>query len=348
MNIIVTGHNGYIGSLLVGLLKEKGHTVKGIDTNYFNETCELFPFEKDIEEVRKDIRDISTEDLQGTDAICHLSALSNDPMGQLNPELTYELNHKASVKLAEMAKKANVKKFIYSSSCSMYGIAGEEALTEEAAFNPVTAYARSKVLTEQDIMPLADDRFCVTTLRNSTAYGVSPKIRLDLVVNNLTAWAFTTGQIKIMSDGTPRRPLVHAEDIARAFLAVIEAPAGAVNRQAFNVGINSENYQIKEIAAMIKERIPTCDIVFTGEHGSDSRTYTVNFDKIYKLLPNFKPQWTVPQGIEQLLDAYEKYQMTLNRFEGRSFIRLKQLQHLIDSGEIDGASLYWKRQGALI
>ncbi len=347
MKVVITGHKGFIGPLLVKLLLEQGHEVVGIDTNYFDESCEFFSFNQEIEEVSKDIRDVTQEDLKGADAVCHLAALSNDPLGQCNPELTFELNYRASVQLAETAKKAGVGKFIYSSSCSMYGIAGEEALTEEAEFNPVTAYAKSKVLTEQNILPLADENFSVTTLRNSTAYGVSPKLRVDLVVNSLVGWASTTGEIKILSDGTPRRPLVHAEDIARAFIAVLEAPVGVVNRQAFNVGINSENYQIKEVAEMIQKKIPHCEIIITGEHGSDSRTYTVNFDKIYKLLPSFKPQWTVPKGIEQLLEYYEKYSLSQERFEGRYFIRLKQMQYLIDSEKINSANLHWRRQGAL-
>lgn len=341
MKIIVTGHNGYIGSLLVKLLLDQGYEVVGIDTNYFDESCEFFSFKQKIKEVSKDIRDVTQEDFKGVDALCHLAALSNDPLGQFNPELTSKVNYSASVKLAQTAKNAGVKKFIYSSSCSVYGIAGEEALTEEAEFNPVTAYAKSKVLTEQAILPLANENFSVTTLRNATAYGVSPKLRVDLVLNSLVGWAVTTGKIKILSDGTPRRPLIHAEDIARAFVAVLEAPAHVVNYQAFNVGINSENYQIKEIAAMIQEKVPHCEIIITGEHGSDSRTYTVNFDRIYRLLPNFRPQWTVRKGIEQLLGFYKKYHLSLDRFEGRYFIRLKQLQYLIDSQEVDGTNLYW-------
>jgi nucleoside-diphosphate-sugar epimerase len=347
MKIVVTGHNGYIGPLLVRLLIERAYEVKGIDTNYFDQSCEFFPSGQNIEQVVKDIRDVTEQDLEGVDAVCHLAALSNDPVGQLNTELTFDLNYKASVGLAETARKAGVKKFIYSSSCSMYGITGGEALTEEAEQNPVTAYARSKVLTEQNILGLTNASFSVTSLRNATAYGISPKLRVDLVVNNLLGWALTTGTIKIMSDGTPCRPLIHAEDIARAFVAVVEASPDTVRGEAFNVGINSENYQIKDIAALIQKKVPHCKILMTGEHGSDSRTYRVNFDKISRSLPNFKPRWTVQTGIDELLEFYLKYSMTLERFEGRYFIRLKQLQHLIDSGKIDSDSLYWKNQEVL-
>lgn len=339
--IIVTGCNGYIGSLLVSLLIEKGYNVTGIDTKYFDKDCELFDTDMEIKEIKKDTREINEKDLEGGYAICHLAALSNDPIGELNPKLTFDINHKASVRIAETAKKVGVEKFIYSSSCSLYGIAdGKIALTEEAEFNPVTAYAKSKIYSEKDIMPLADENFSVTFLRNSTAYGVSPKLRLDLVVNNLVGWAVTTKQIKIMSDGTPWRPLIHAEDIARAFVAVIEAPKENVNKQSFNTGLNSENYQIKDIANLIGQVIPGCEIIITGEHGSESRSYRVNFDKISEVLPNFKPKWNLRKGIEQIFDYYLKYNMDDKKFIGRYFIRLKQLQYLLNSNKID-SNLFW-------
>lgn len=338
--IIVTGYNGFIGTLLVKLLAEKGYEVIGIDTNYFDEDCAFYPYKSDIEEIKKDIRDISKEDLKDIYAICHLAALSNDPTGELNPNLTYDINYRASLRLAKLAKKMGLEKFIYSSSCSLYGIAGEESLTEDSELNPITTYAKSKVLTEKNILPLGDRDFCVTVLRNSTAYGISPKLRIDLVVNNLVGWAYTTGQIKILSDGTPWRPLIHAEDIARAFLAVIETAKDVVNKEAFNVGINSENYQIKDIAAMVKELLPDCEIDITGEDGSDSRTYIVNFDKIERMLPNFKPQWNLKGGIEQICDFYRKYGMSSNKFNGRYFIRLKQLHYLMENKLID-SNLYW-------
>ena len=341
--IIVTGHTGYIGSLLAPLLLKKGYEVVGIDTNYFNEDCQFYQPEKGFKEIIRDTRQLKEQDLEGAYAICHLAALSNDPMGDLNPQLTYDINHLASVEIARKAKKAGVEKFIYSSSCSLYGIAdGDLALDETAKFNPVTAYAKSKVNSEIDIVPLANDNFCVTFLRNSTAYGVSPKLRLDLVVNNLVGWAVTTGQIKIMSDGSPWRPLVHAEDIARAFIAVIEAPKETVNRKSYNVGQNAENFQVRDIANLVGEVIPGCNVIITGEHGSDSRSYRVNFDLIANELTNFKPQWTLKKGIEEIYQAYKKLGMDQDKFNNRYFIRLKQLQYLMSTDKIDG-NLFWRQ-----
>ena len=322
--VIVTGHNGFIGALLVPLLTRKGYKVVGIDTNYYDRNCELFaPEFKNIKQIRKDIRKIGEEDIEGSYAICHLAALSNDPVGALDRDLTYEINYEASLGLAKLAKRVGVEKFILSSSCSMYGMAGNEALTEENEFNPITAYAESKVLSEKDIIPLRSRDFSITFLRNATAYGISPKLRIDLVVNNLVGWALTTGQIRIMSDGTPWRPLIHVEDIARAFLAVIEAPKGRVDGEAFNVGIDSENYQIKDIAYLVKEVMPKCKVVITGKQRSDSRTYKVNFSKIKTKLPDFKPKWNLKKGIEQIYESYERYKLDLERFNGRYFIRLK-------------------------
>ncbi len=341
--VLVTGYDGFIGALLVRLLKEKGFEVTGLDTGYYDAQCEFYPKsnESDITVIKKDVRKIEAADLEGVEAVCHLAALSNDTLGQIDPELTYEVNYRASVAIAEKCKKMGVPKFIYSSSCSLYGKAGDDALTEEADFNPQTAYAESKVYTEREIMPLGDKDFCVTSLRNATAYGVSPKLRLDLVANNLVGWAIVTGQIKILSDGTPWRPLVHAEDIARAFIAVIEAPAENVNKQAFNVGVDSDNFRVKEIAHMVGEVIPGCEIVITGEHGDDSRSYRVNFGKIKRLLPGFKPRWNLRKGIEDIYESYKKYKMDEEKFNGRYFIRLKQIRYLLDSGVVD-KNLYWR------
>jgi nucleoside-diphosphate-sugar epimerase len=339
--ILVTGYDGFIGPLLVNLLIEKGYRVTGLDTNFFNSDCELFHEENEVKIIKKDIRQINEVDLQGIDAVCHLAALSNDPLGKLNPGLTFEINFKASVSLAELCKKVGVSKFIYSSSCSLYGKAGDDALTEEAVFNPVTAYAKSKVMTEEQVLPMGDEKFCVTSLRNATAYGISSKLRLDLVVNNLVGWGLVTGEIKILSDGTPWRPIVHAEDIARAFVAVIEAPAERVNQQAFNVGIDTENYKVKEIAEAVAEMIPHCDIVITGEHGSDVRSYRVDFGKIKTLLPEFKPAWNLRKGIHQIHENYLRYKMNDEKFNGRYFSRLKQIQHLLNSEKINN-ELFWR------
>jgi nucleoside-diphosphate-sugar epimerase len=339
--ILVTGHEGFIGSLLVKLLIEKGYGVTGLDTNFFNSDCELFHEENEVKIINKDIRQINGADLQGIDAVCHLAALSNDPLGKLNPELTVEINFEASVRLAELCKKVGVSRFIYSSSCSLYGKAGDDALTEEAVFNPITAYAKSKVMTEEHVLPMGDEKFCVTALRNATAYGISSKLRLDLVVNNLVGWALVTGEIKILSDGTPWRPIVHAEDIARAFIAVIEAPVERVNQQAFNVGIDAENYRVIEIAEAVAQMVPHCDIVITGEHGPDSRSYRVDFGKIKKQLPEFIPAWNLRKGIHQIHENYLRYKMNDEKFNGRYFSRLKQIQHLLNAGKINN-ELFWR------
>jgi nucleoside-diphosphate-sugar epimerase len=348
--IFVTGYNGFIGALLVKLLKEKGYDVTGLDTSYYGPDCEFFHENPDegITVIRKDMRQLTASDLEGMDAVCHLAALSNDTLGKIDPELTYDINYRASVELARLSKKVGVSKFIYSSSCSLYGKAGDEALTEEADFNPITAYAKSKVMTEREILPMADSGFCVTSMRNATAYGISPKLRMDLVVNDLVGWAIVTKQIKILSDGTPWRPLVHAEDIARAFIAVIEAPVKNVSGEAFNVGQDSENFQVKDIARMVGEVIPGCEIVITGEHGSDSRSYRVDFGKIKRMLPEFKPRWTLREGIKEVYEAYKTYGMDNEKFMGRYFVRLRQIQFLMDSGKVNN-ELYWNpsARGAL-
>ena len=339
--VIVTGHNGYIGTHLVRLLKEKGFYVKGIDTNYFNDECKFSDYIKPDKEIIKDTRNIEFQDLAGSYAICHLAALSNDPMGALNKGLTLDINHGASVKIARLAKEAGIEKYIFSGSCSMYGIAdGDEALNETAEFAPVTAYAISKVNTETDVKLIGDEHFSVTFLRNSTAYGISPKLRLDLVVNNLIGWAMTIGEIRIMSDGTPWRPLIHAEDIARAFVAIVESPKEQVNGKSFNVGQNSENYQIRDIAKMVGAVVPNCKVVITGEHGSDSRSYRVDFTKIENELPAFKPQWRLKEAIEDIYQGYKEFGMDETHFNGRYFIRLKQLEYLIKTNKID-SNLFW-------
>lgn len=342
--IIVTGHNGYIGAVLTRLLVKKGYDVVGIDTSYYDSACELFiPEFKEVKQIKKDVRRIEKKDIDNAWAVCHLAALSNDPVGELNKDLTYDINYRASLRLAELSKKVGVKKFIFSSSCSMYGKSDDDALSEEAAFSPLTAYAESKVLSEKNIMPLSSKEFSVTFLRNSTAYGISPKLRVDLVVNNLVGWALTTGCIKIMSDGTPWRPLMHVEDIARAFEAVLAAPKDQVSGESFNVGADSENYQVKDIALLIKEVMPECKIAFSGEHGADSRSYRVDFGKINRKMPHFKPEWNLKKGIEQICEYYKKYGMDSDKFNGRYFIRLKQIRYLLDNSRLD-ARLYWRKK----
>ena len=340
MNVLVTGYSGYIGAVLVPMLLEANHKVTGIDTEFFA-GCDFDGGLAAVPALRKDLRDLSVGDLQGFDAVIHLAALSNDPLSDLNPECTYEINHRASVRLAELAKAAGVGRFLFSSSCSLYGLsAGADFLTEEAAFNPVTPYGESKVLVERDVSRLADDRFSPTYLRNSTAYGVSPRLRADLVVNNLVGFAYTTGEVLIASDGTPWRPLVHVEDICRAFLAVLRAPREAVHNQAFNVGRTEENYQVRDVAAMVEEIVPGSRVKYAEGGGPDLRCYRVDCSKIARTLPAFQPQWTVRRGIEQLYAAYKDHALTFQEFTGSRYIRIKHLRALLGAGRLDPA-LRW-------
>ncbi len=334
MRILLTGHSGYIGTVLTPLLQQTGHQVVGLDSELF-ENCTFGKPTPKIPSIRKDIRDVELDDLKGFDAVIHLAGLSNDPLGNLNPELTYEINYKASVRLAELAKTAGVRRFVFSSSCSTYGAQGDSMLTEEASFNPVTPYGKSKVLVEQDVATLADDSFSPTYLRNGTAYGMSPLIRFDLVVNNLVAWAFTTGLVYLKSDGTPWRPLVHVEDISRAFVTVVEAPREAIHNEAFNVGQNTENYQIRDVANIVKEVVPNCRVEFAADAGPDKRNYRVDCSKIARVLPGFKPQWTVRRGAQQLYEAYKQIGLTLEEFEGPRYKRLKHLTSLMEAGVVD-------------
>lgn len=333
--IVVTGNQGYIGPHLTRLLLEKGYEVVGIDNNYFNKDCWFFEPGHNFTQITKDVRNVEAADLEGAFAVCHLAALSNDPMGNLFEQLTLDINHQASVDIAKLAKEVGVERYIFSSSCSMYGVAGDSALDESATQNPVTAYAKSKVYTERDVLPLLSDDFSVTFLRNATAYGVSPMLRTDLVVNDFVGAAFTSGKIVIKSDGSPWRPLVHCEDIARAFVAVIEADKDRIHGEAFNVGRNEDNYRVREVAEIVGNVVPNCEVIITNEFGADTRNYRVNFDKITRQLPEFKPKWTVPTGVVELYEAFKEHGLTADEVQSRKYVRLKQLNYLMESNTID-------------
>lgn len=340
MRVLVTGHKGYIGTILVPMLLAKGHEVVGFDSDLYQRST-FGDGIAEIPEIKKDIRDAESADLEGFDAVLHLAGLSNDPLGNLNPNLTYEINYQASVRLAELAKAAGVSRYVFSSSCSNYGAGGEDLLNEESAFNPVTPYGESKVNVELDVSKLADDKFSPTFLRNATAYGVSPRLRFDLVLNNLVAWAFTTGKIFIKSDGTPWRPIVHIEDISRAFVAVMEAPPEAIHNQAFNVGRNEDNYRVRELADIVKETVPNCQIEYAQDAGPDKRCYRVDCSKIIKAVPAFQPQWNARRGALELYDVYQKVGLTLEEFEGPKYQRIAHIKQLLSNNLLDN-NLRWK------
>lgn len=340
MNILVTGHKGYIGAVMVPMLLQEGHAVCGLDCDWFEHSAFGEPL-SEIPSKKKDFRDVQPSDLVGFDAVIHLAALSNDPLGDLNPRLTYEINHIASVRLAKLAKENGVKRFLFSSSCSTYGAAGGDALlTEEAELRPVTPYGTSKMLVEQDLLKLADSSFSPVFLRNATAYGVSPRLRFDLVLNNLVAWACTTGRIYIKSDGTPWRPIVHIEDIGRAFIAVLEASTSLIRGEAFNVGSTEENYQIRDLAEIVSQVVPGCRIEYAKDGGPDTRCYRVDFSKIAKVLPDFKPQWNARAGARELYEAIQRVGLQLEDFEGPRYKRISHIQQLINTGSLD-STLRW-------
>ncbi len=342
MRVLLTGHDGYIGAVMTPLLIEAGHEVVGLDSGLF-EGCDFGDYATRVKLLRRELRDVETEDLVVFDAVIHLAAISNDPLGDLNPDCTYDINHRASVKLAERAREAGVPRYVYSSSCSVYGAASPDAVLDESAtFSPVTPYGKSKVMVEEDVAKLADARFTPTFMRNATVYGVSPRLRGDLVVNNLVGWAHTTGRVFIKSDGTPWRPLVHVEDVCRAFLAVLAAPRERVHNVAFNVGRDGENYRIRDVADLVQQAIPGSTIEYAEGAGPDPRCYRVNFGKIARVLPEFQPRWTVAAGVAELRDAFRDVGLTQADLEGDRYLRIRRIGRLQSEGRLD-ASLRWVR-----
>jgi nucleoside-diphosphate-sugar epimerase len=341
MKLLVTGVDGYIGVLLAPLLLERGYEVVGFDTGFYRDG---WLYDNDVGRrppyITKDIRHITEEDLEGFEAVVHLAELSNDPLGQHNPLVTYEINHLGTVELAKKCQRAGVTRFVYTSSCSVYGVGSDEYQTEESPANPQTAYAKCKVLVEGDLSTMADDHFSPTFLRNATAYGPSPRMRFDLVLNNLAGLAWTTGEIRMISDGTPWRPLVHVLDICEAIACVLDAPRKVIHNQIFNVGNNKENYQVKEIAQIVARVFPDCQLSL-GANNKDNRSYRVSFDKIHAELPGFRCRRDALLGANELHGLFKRINMTRETFELRAFTRLHQLKHLIDTHQID-EKLFWR------
>nr|WP_290227279.1 SDR family oxidoreductase [Trichocoleus desertorum] len=341
MKVLVTGTEGYLGSLFAPLLMKHGHEVIGVDTGYYKVGWLYNATDLTAKTLNKDIRHITAEDLQDVDAVVHMAELSNDPTGQLSPNITYDINHKGSVRLAELAKAAGVRRFVYMSSCSVYGVATGQDVTEESEVNPQTAYAICKTLVERDLQPMADDNFSPTFMRNATAFGASPRMRFDIVLNNLVGLAWTTKEIKMISDGTPWRPLVHALDIAKALLCVLEAPRDIIHKQIFNVGDTAHNYRVKEIAEIVADIFTGCQLSF-GANVADNRSYRVSFEKINSILPGFKCEWDAPRGAQQLFDLFNQIDMDEATFLSRGFTRLKQLEYLLRTQQID-QDFFWRQ-----
>jgi len=339
MRVLVTGHHGYIGSVLAPLLAEAGHDVVGLDLDLYA-GCDFGSELADVPSLRLDVRETPPEALTGFDAVVHLAALSNDPLGDLNEDWTYDVNRDGTLALARAAREAGVRRFVFASSCSMYGASGtDEALDESAPFNPLTAYAASKVDAEAGLWELGDEDFAPTSMRNATVYGVSPRLRLDIVLNNLAAWAHTTGSIRLLSDGSAWRPLVHVRDVAAAARAILEAPEELVRCEAVNVGSARQNYRIRELAEVLGAETG-CEIEVATGAETDPRSYRVDFSKLERLFPDLELAWDAERGARELIGAYRDVGLTLEQFEGRSFVRLRQLRHLLDAGLLDD-SLRW-------
>jgi nucleoside-diphosphate-sugar epimerase len=343
VKILMTGHDGYIGTVMAPFLREAGHEVSGLDA-FLYEGC-VFGDGSDEAEIparRLDVRDVRPEHLEGFDAVVHLAALSNDPLGDLNADATYAVNHRASVRIAGMARDAGVERFLFASSCSLYGVAGDDVLDETADFNPITPYGESKVMVEEDLSGMAGDGFSPTYMRNATVYGVSPRLRADIVVNNLVGLAHTTGEILMKSDGTPWRPLVHVEDVCRAFRAALEAPRETVHDVAFNVGRTAENYRIREVAEIVAEAMPETEVAFAEGAGPDPRNYRVDCSRLEETLPSWDPQWTVPDGVRELRDAFRAHDLDAEDFRNR-YVRLRRIGELQDEGLLD-EDLRWTEE----
>lgn len=334
MRVLVTGHEGYIGAVLVPLLRAAGHQPVGLDTGYYI-GGDFGPAPEAIEAITRDLRDVTAADLEGIDAVVHLAAISNDPIGHLNPEVTYDINAHASVRLAQAARDAGVGRFLFSSSCSLYGAAGDAPVDETSAFNPVTPYGRSKIIAEEGIHALASDAFTPVSLRNATAYGISPRLRGDVVINNLAGWAHATGEVRLQSDGRQWRPLVHVEDIANAFIALLEADRDAVHDQAFNVGRDDNNMQIRTLAELVHEAVPGSRVTFADGAGADARDYRVDFGKLHERVPAAAPRWTIDEGIRDIVGAYRRVGLTIEDLSGPRYTRLARINELKAAGRLD-------------
>ena len=340
MRVFLTGNDGYLGSLLAPELMKRGHDVIGLDTGFYKEGTLYRSGPMTAHTLVKDLRHVEAKDLKGVEAIVHMAELSNDPAGQLAPQITYEINHQGSVRLAELAREVGVRRFVYMSSCSVYGMSDQEFVNEESPVNPQTAYAECKTLVERDVAPMADDRFSPTFMRNATAYGASPRMRFDIVLNNLAGLAWTEKEIRMTSDGTPWRPLVHGLDIGRAIIAALEAPREAVHNQVFNVGDTEHNYRVRQIAEIVAEVFVGCKVTF-GPPSADNRSYRVSFEKIRKHLPSFNCAWDARRGAQQLCELFKRIDMPAELFKHRTFTRLKQLEYLIRTKQID-EQFFWK------